>query len=328
MWHKKSTILAGLSALLLSCYINAASLDSEQNLNTLAVKAPEKLLMDIKSVENGRLVAVGERGHIILSDDRGESWRQVRVPTEALLTKLYFVDERIGWAVGHQQVILKTEDAGNSWRLQNVSDSLDQPALFDVWFTNKRKGYAVGAYGLFLSTNDGGENWQEIYQETLEDEEIGFPHFYSLAFESNSNKLFLAGELGFLAVSDDLGATWKKLESPYQGSFFHIAAMPNGYLVVMGLRGHLFRSKDLAQTWEEIPTGTISGLQSSLLMPVSKKLLIVGSDGTQLISKDYAKTVSLIQRSDRVHLAAATALPDQQVLLVGINGVIKAELNQ
>jgi len=327
MWYKTETILVSLVALLLSYSIGAVELQSKSNLNVLAVKASQKLLMDIKLLANDRLVAVGERGHIILSDNNGDSWRQVLVPTEELLTKLYFTDKNTGWAIGHQQVILKTEDAGESWELQNVSDDLDQPALFDVWFSNSHEGIAVGAYGLFLTTSDGGNSWQSVYQDSLEDEEIGFPHFYSLAFEEKSGKLFMAGELGFLAISEDLGATWQKLKSPYHGSFFHISVMPNGNLVLMGLRGHLFRSKDLAQTWQKISTGTISGLQNLLLLPGRNKLLIIGSDGTQLISSDYAKTVKLIQRNDRVHLAAGVALPNQQVLLVGIQGVVKADLN-
>lgn len=324
MWHKTKIILVFLFTIFTGGSISVAQANE---LNVIAVKAPERLLMDIKVVANERLVAVGERGHVILSDNNGESWRQIRVPTEALLTKLFFIDENIGWAVGHQQVILKTEDAGETWELQNINDNLDQPALFDIWFSNSRNGIAVGAYGLFLKTDDSGKTWEEIYQETLEDEEIGFPHFYSIAYEQKSSKLFMAGELGFLSVSNDLGETWEKLESPYQGSFFHMATMPNGYLLIMGLRGHLFRSKDLAQTWEEIETGTISGLQKLLLLPVSNKILIVGADGTQLMSNDYGKTVSLIQRSDRVHLSGGAALPDQQILLVGINGVVKADIN-
>jgi len=329
MWHKIQLLFFSMICATASFYgfaFNSPSESQQARLNTLAVKAPDRLLMDILLLEEDRLIAVGERGHIILSDDNGVSWRQVQVPTEALLTRLFFVDEKTGWAVGHQQVILKTEDAGESWVLQNISDSLDQPALFDLWFKNKKEGIAVGSYGLYLKTVDGGDSWEEIYQETLEDEEIGFPHFYSLAFEKNSNKLFMAGEMGFLAISDDLGESWKMLDSPYNGSFFKIDVLPNGYLLVMGLRGHLYRSKDLAVSWQEIDTGTISGLQNSLLMPVSNKVLIVGSDGTQLISDDYGKSVRLKQRSDRVHLAGAVSLPDQTVLLVGVQGVIKTEL--
>lgn len=334
MWNNTKKFLVVIVVNILSLMITifatsatAVELKQSQPLNTLADKATQRLLMDIKQVANDRLVAVGERGHIVLSDNQGKTWQQVLVPTSALLTRLFFIDENIGWAVGHQQIILKTQDAGSTWVLQHMNDNLDQPAIFDIWFKSKTQGIAIGAYGLYLKTADGGKTWQDIYQQTLEDEEIGFPHFYSLAYGKESGKLFMAGELGFLAVSDDIGATWKKLDSPYDGSFFHIGVLPKDKLLIMGLRGNLFRSTDLGKSWKKIETGTISGLQSMILMPVSNKVLIVGSAGTQLISDDYGKTVKLIQRSDRVSLANAIVLANQQVMLVGINGVSITELN-
>jgi photosystem II stability/assembly factor-like uncharacterized protein len=326
MWHCAKTTSILFISLLLSLPLVASESKNDSPLSQIAQKASERLLMDIVKIHNGRLLTVGERGHVLISDDNGNSWRQVQVPTQTLLTKLYFIDEKIGWAVGHQQMILKTTDAGETWLVQNQSDSLDQPAIFDIWFADSKSGIAVGAYGLFLTTDDGGETWSEVYQESLEDPEIGFPHFYSVAFEKKSQKLFLAAELGLLAVSNDFGNTWTKLESPYNGSFFHISALTNGVLVTMGLRGHLFRSSDLGESWQAVETGTFSGLQNLLVSGHRNKLIIVGSNGTQLVSDDNAKSVRLIQRSDRVHLSGAVETADNQLLLVGNSGVLTADL--
>ena len=297
----------------------------EKQLNTPAPRASQRLLMDIKQVIGNRLIAVGQRGHILISDDQGESWRQVLVPTEALLTKLFFIDDKTGWAVGHDQIILKTTSAGEEWTVQHSSDNLDQPALFDIWFADPNNGIAIGAYGLYLKTDNGGQTWQEVYQESLEDEEIGFSHFYSIVRDEKSGRLIMAGELGFLAQSENLGEAWQLLESPYDGSFFNAMITPDNALLVMGLRGHLFRSADLGGTWTEIETGTISGLQESTLLG-DNRILIVGSDGTQLVSDDFGKSVKLDQRSDRVHIAHALSLQDGQVMLVGIQGAIKTQL--
>jgi hypothetical protein len=62
-----------------------------------------------------RLVAVGERGTVLWSDDGGAHWQQARVPVQAALTSVRFVDAHVGWAAGHLGVILKTEDGGQSW---------------------------------------------------------------------------------------------------------------------------------------------------------------------------------------------------------------------
>ena len=67
-----------------------------------------------------RLVAVGDHGIVVLSDD-GETWRQASsVPVDGLLTALSFIDERQGWAVGHGGVLLHTEDGGETWALQQL----------------------------------------------------------------------------------------------------------------------------------------------------------------------------------------------------------------
>lgn len=49
-----------------------------------------------------RVVAVGDHGVVLLSDDQGRQWRQARsVPLSTPLTGVSFVDARHGWAVGH-----------------------------------------------------------------------------------------------------------------------------------------------------------------------------------------------------------------------------------
>ena len=65
-----------------------------------------------------RLVAVGERGTVLLSDDHGQHWRQAAVPVQVTLTCVTFADERHGWAAGHLGTILHSDDGGQTWRKQ------------------------------------------------------------------------------------------------------------------------------------------------------------------------------------------------------------------
>ena len=73
----------------------------------------DSMLLDVIRVGD-RLVAVGERGHVVLSDD-GETWRQAEhVPTRSTLTSLFRVGDRL-WAGGHDAVIITSGDQGSSW---------------------------------------------------------------------------------------------------------------------------------------------------------------------------------------------------------------------
>ena len=106
-----------------------------------------------------RIVAVGDRGIVLLSDTDGKEFRQAKsVPVRSTLTAVCFVDEKSGWAVGHWGVVLRTDDAGENWTLQRSDTTVDQP-LFSVHFRNRDTGWAVGLWSLVVATKDGGKTW-------------------------------------------------------------------------------------------------------------------------------------------------------------------------
>ena len=81
----------------------------------LMPRAAQSLLIDIARAGE-RLVAVGERGHVLYSDDSGQRWIQAPVPVSVMLTAVWFLDAQHGWAVGHDGMIIATDDGGASWR--------------------------------------------------------------------------------------------------------------------------------------------------------------------------------------------------------------------
>jgi len=109
-----------------------------------------------------RIVAVGDHGTVLLSDDDGRTWRQAHdVPTRLMLTSVCFTDDMRGWAAGHWGVVLHTEDGGDSWKLLRQDTSVDQP-LFSVYFMDRKQGLVVGLWSLALRTSDGGLHWTSV----------------------------------------------------------------------------------------------------------------------------------------------------------------------
>ena len=89
--------------------------------------AAQSLLLDLATAGT-RMVAVGERGHVLLSDDHGATWRQAKsVPTRAMLTAVFFADNEYGWAVGHDETILNTVDGGETWTRSHFAPEAQQP---------------------------------------------------------------------------------------------------------------------------------------------------------------------------------------------------------
>lgn len=241
--------------------------------------AEQNLLTDIVNIQ-GKLVAVGERGHIIFSKD-GKQWQQANVPVNALLTAITFVDASTGFAVGHDVTLLKTTDGGENWQIVNYQPEVDKPLLNIKAFGQHL--VAVGAYGLYWHSTDAGETWtsefhdelliedDRLYLEDLKqfepeayDEEKQFmlPHFNDIA--KVGDKWLLAGEAGFLAASSDQGEQWQLIEADYFGSYFSIADTTKG-VQIGGLRGNLFNSNDMGESWSKLTTPIAATINDSFV---------------------------------------------------------------
>jgi photosystem II stability/assembly factor-like uncharacterized protein len=288
------------------------------------------LLLDL-AVAGKRLVAVGERGHVLLSDDQGATWRQAKtVPTRVMLTAAYFVDESYGWAVGHDETILNTTDGGETWTRSHFAPEAQQP-LLDLWFANRVSGIAVGAYGAYFTTNDGGRNWsgakfapapkaaKPASGGAAEEEELP-PDYHLNRIVGVGNRLYIAAEGGQLYRSDDRGANWRALPSPYEGSFFGLVPIRGEGLLAFGLRGHLFKSADAGETWAKIDSHTTAMLTDGIAIN-DLRVVIGGLTGVLLISGDAGETFRLTQQDDRKGIAALLPGPAGAVVVAGEGGV-------
>jgi photosystem II stability/assembly factor-like uncharacterized protein len=285
-----------------------------------SAKASRSLLLDVTHAGN-RMVVVGDRGHILYSDDQGKSWTQAKVPSRQLLTAVYFVDDQHGWAVGHDAQILASSDGGKTWNKQ-FEDLKREAPLLDVWFKDLSTGIAVGAYGALLETTDGGQHWQDI-GERLDNEDQY--HLNGITYVKDAG-LFIVGEMGSMFRSPDDGQTWEKLEGPYQGSLFGaVGTAQSNTLLAYGLRGNLFRSTDFGSTWEPIALqGERGPLEFSIanasVLP-DNSIVLVGNGGSVMRSTDDGETFTVSNRSDRLSLSGVAEDNKGNLILVGQGGV-------
>ncbi|MCP5360055.1 MAG: YCF48-related protein [Steroidobacteraceae bacterium] len=304
----------------------------------IAPAASRSLLLGL-AWAGSRMVVVGERGHVLLSDDQGRNWRQARaVPTRTMLTAVTFVDAQRGWAVGHDEIILHTTDGGETWRRQHWAPESQQP-LLAVWFADATRGIAVGAYKAFFSTQDGGTTWTRqafepaplphegpVDPEADVDGDAGFePEYHLNAIAAQGQRLWIAAEAGQLYRSDDAGGHWQTLPTPYAGSFFGLLPLGGDTLLAFGLRGHLFRSDDAGQHWFPLETGTTAMLTDGAVLS-QERIVLVGLSGVVLISADRGMSWTLHQQPDRRGLAAVLPAGDGPLVAVGEEGVRRIEI--
>lgn len=306
--------LAGAAALFWPAALPAAEGDANPgdiNWAEPAALAAESMLLDA-AVDGARLIAVGERGHVLTSDDGGASWTQARVPTRSMFNAMAVAEGGRIWVVGHDAVIVHSADGGKSWSRQFYAPDLETP-LLDVWFENASHGLAVGAYGLFLETHDGGKTWN---RRDVDEEE----RHWNAITESADGTLYVAAEFGIVFRSRDKGKSWDALTTPYEGTFFGVLALSDGAVLIFGLRGNVYRSADNGQTWQHIKTDTTASLLNGIQC-ADGPVIIVGLSGSVLISRDSGASFTTTYRPDRLGIASLIELNSGALLLFGKDGV-------
>ena len=316
----------------------AAPKDPAESPAVIAPLAVRSLLLDVAWAGN-HIVAAGERGHILHSENAGLTWTQVPVPASANLTALCFADEKNGWAVGHVETIVRTRDGGESWDLVHFEPASPQP-LLDVACADANRGVAVGAYGVVYVTTDGGSVWSQVpfepaalpgaesvepADEMEADVDLGFEFHLNAIARAGPGRLYIGAEAGRLFRSDDDGASWRELPSPYDGSFHGILPLDGDAVLAFGLRGNLFRSEDGGATWAQLQTGTTALLDGGARIDADT-VVVVGMAGVILVSRDGGRSFTLHQQDDRKALAAVAASGDGALIVAGEGGVRRLPL--
>ncbi|ERV15108.1 YCF48-related protein [Pseudomonas aeruginosa] len=230
-----------------------------------------------------RVVAVGDHGVVLLSDDQGRQWRQARsVPLSTPLTGVSFVDARHGWAVGHWGAILSTADGGESWQVQHLSSEEDRP-LFAVHFFDARQGVAVGLWSLVLTTEDGGKTWTEQPLQAPPGAKRADLNLMGL-FADNHGTLYATAEHGQVLRSDDQGKNWRYLDTGYEGTLWSGAVLADGRLLLGGQRGTLLQGSADGKAFRRVPTQGKGSVTS--IAVAGARVLAVGLDGLKVRSRD------------------------------------------
>ena len=148
---------------------------------------PERLLNGLARAGK-RIVAVGQRGHVLVSDDAGKSWQQADVPVSADLVAVCFANAD---TVGRSGMMascctaptpagrgsgsstaadrraprrLLHQEAATPWLAEAqrfAAQGADNPFL-DVWFDDATNGYRRRRVRSRVAYADGGTTWQPL----------------------------------------------------------------------------------------------------------------------------------------------------------------------
>jgi photosystem II stability/assembly factor-like uncharacterized protein len=295
-----------------------------------------------------RLVAVGMRGLVTISDDNGKTWTQVSTPVRSDLLALSFPTAMQGWAVGHDGVVLHTADGGSTWTRQfdgraaaisltasykariaagdaALQPYLDQLALdyqqgpslplLGVAFRDPQHGLAVGPFGIAIRTDDGGKTWTPIL------EQLENPEFLHLdAIGEVAGSLYIAGEKGTLFRFDADAGKFHRIATGYAGSFFGVTGNDE-VLLAYGLRGTLYRSTDRGATWVALQSPMHGTVTSATYLAERRTFVLVSAAGEVAVGDASASEFRLLKPSVATVITGVQSAARNELVLSGLDGV-------
>ncbi|MBW1751219.1 MAG: photosystem I reaction center subunit IV [Deltaproteobacteria bacterium] len=305
---------------------SAMALDDRLGMPAMKTDKAHKSLLTDAAQAGERLVAVGEQGQIIFSEDDGHTWTQAQVPVRVNLTAIHFSTPQKGWVSGHDGVMLHTEDGGKTWQKQLDGATASEIVLaaakrdverFAAKAAESRDSEDI-AYQLEMA------NWR--LEEAQRDIEIGPSKPIMDIWFKNDQEGFAVGGFGYFFHTRDGGKTWEdyatKVDNPDSLHLYAVTGVKNGAIFVVGEEGNIFRSNDGGDTWQHLESPYTGGLFGVFGTDVDGQVFVFGLKGNTFRSNDLGNTWQRVAHNVSASLYGGLSLPDKRLVFVGQNGTL------
>lgn len=286
-------------------------------------RALKSMLLDVTTAGD-RLVAVGEYGTVLYSDDDGESWRQASVPVQVTLTSVYFPSPSMGWAVGHDAIILHSSDAGESWVRQLdgrlTGDKLVKGA--EAWNAKLEAidPATINADELLLQQDAA----MMALDEALREQEIGPNRPFLDVWFADDRRGFAIGAFNYFFATEDGGNTWEdwssRLPNPDFLHLYSIGSVTEDTLLMVGEFGLVMRSTDGGINWQQLALGYEGSLFS--VNGTDGSAWIAGLRGNVFYSPDAGDSWRQLNLETETTLLGGAVSGTDQARFVGVGGTL------
>lgn len=208
--------------------------------------------------------------------------------------------------VGEYSLIAISEDQGGHWRRIPIAQKMG--CLYSITANQEGELFVGGDDGLLHSV-DQGESWQVLRRAT--------GRIFSL--HAGQERLYALGDKSAVLHKGQ----WQPLDLPNKAPLTTLLELPGGSAVAVGDRGQIFRSSAPEAPWEAVPCPVDADLEDMTLW--HEHILVVGSQGTLLISTDEGRSFRQIPVDARSHFWSIDWAPgayEESVYIGGVSGQV------
>lgn len=289
-------------------------------------------LTGIAGLSDGRTFAVGHDAAILRRAPDGD-WQKVFDGydlTRMQITALERKRDQLQQAIDNspegadvEELEFELEEIG--FNIEDAKAELESgpsKPLLDIASSGNNL-FAVGAYGTLLKSSDGGDSWQ-LLNDRLDNPD----RFHLNAITPTADgDLYIVGESGTGFVSRDGGDSWTRMDMPYSGSLFGLAAQAGSdNLVAFGLQGNVLVSHDRGEGWEHFHIDAGASLLNGTVTDKGEVILV--GHGGLVASFPIADPQALKVRKHPSGAAfAAVEVQGEKLILAGQFGVTSWDVN-
>ncbi len=274
-----------------------------------------------------RVAAAGYFGTVIVSRDGGQTWDAPNTGTDEPLYAVALGPGDELWAAGRAGVVIRSEDGGRTFTRRKTP--FDRH-VFGLFPAGPGDVLAVGDYGLQLRTRDAGAHWTCIPREqdvilgrmaragddavvagefgTLERFPAGLPpgrratlagvpedfYVFDVWFDAAGTVGVAVGLSGAIVRSEDGGASWARVETPFTQDLFGVGGS-GARVVVSGEGSLLLVSADGGKTFAAADGPSLPVTLTDVEFADAERAFAVGPRGLMLRSDDGGASFRVVR---------------------------------
>ena len=175
-------------------------------------------LTRVRVAADGKAVATGEMGALLISKDYGATWTRLRDEEDVAWNDAALLPNDRLVVVGEFGRILVSPDGGNTWDTPKVPV---ESSLMAVSFRNANEGVAVGLEGVVLTTRDGGRSWHREKQDS-------HAHLFDVTWDDANQRWLGVGALGTWIQAGPEASDWQSGRLDERDLAWHTRILPKG----------------------------------------------------------------------------------------------------